>query len=288
MPRTRLHTRRRGASQRRQLSQNFLRDRRVAAELVDLLDPAGIPVVELGAGDGAITRHLVARGHDVTAVELDPRWAGVLRQRFVPGRPVADGSGTIRVVQTDMLRFRFPRDPYQVISNVPYSITTLLLRVLFAEQGWSTAVLMVQWEVARKRAGRTGSTMLTASWAPWYDVELVSRVPAQAFRPVPRVHSGVLRVTRRAEPLLPSSELRRYQQFVESVFTGKGAGLAGVLRPYFTKARLRRWATENGAQQALLPKDLHPAQWASLYRAVTEVRGRGCARRPTRPGWMPS
>lgn len=241
--------------------------------MIDLLGPAGTPIIELGAGDGAITTQLVQRGHDVTAVELDPRWAGLLRQRFTYSRPLrsADSNGTVRVVQTDMLRYRFPREPYQVISNVPYSITTPLLRRLFDEHVWSTAVLMVQWEVARKRTSSSSGTLLTASWAPWYDVDLIRRVPAQAFRPIPRVDSGVVRVRRRTEPLLAQAERRRYQQFVEAVFTGKGAGLTGVLRPYLTKHQVRHWARENGAQDALLPRDLLPAHWVSLYRLAIEA-----------------
>jgi 23S rRNA (adenine-N6)-dimethyltransferase len=171
-----------------------------------------------------------------------------------------------------MLTYRFPREPYRVVSNVPYSITTPLLRTLFAEQGWSLAVLMVQWEVARKRSGNGGGTLLNASWAPWYDITVVRRVPAHAFRPVPRVDSGVITVARRRHPLLPSADRRGYQRFVEAVFTGKGAGLAGILRPYLTRTQVRQWATANGGQDALLPKDLDADQWASLYRTVIDRR----------------
>jgi 23S rRNA (adenine-N6)-dimethyltransferase len=231
----------------------------VAIDIVDRLGPASMPVIELGAGDGAITRELVRRGHSVTAVELDPRWVQALRQRF---------GDTARIVQADMLRYRFPREPYRVVSNVPYSITTPLLRTLFAERGWSDAVLMVQWEVARKRAGNGGGTLLSASWAPWYDVTLARRVPAQAFRPVPRVDSGVIEVTRRTQPLLAPADRSRYQRFVEAVFTGKGAGLVGVLRPYLTPRQVRDWARGHGVPAAALPKDLDAKQWVSLYLTI--------------------
>jgi 23S rRNA (adenine-N6)-dimethyltransferase len=243
-------------SRRRRLSQNFLRDRRVAEETAAHIAQSVLPVIELGAGDGALTDALVRQGHDVTAVELDTRWVRVLRRRF---------PGTVRVVQADLLRFRFPTSPYNVVANLPYSVTTPALRRLLREPGWQIAVLMVQWEVARKR---TAGTMLSASWWPWYDIELVRRVPAEAFRPVPRVDSGVLHLSRRADPLLPHGERGRYQRFVEAVFTGRGAGLAGILRPHLSRSALRRWFRDHDVSPAALPRDLEPAHWISLYLAV--------------------
>jgi 23S rRNA (adenine-N6)-dimethyltransferase len=243
-------------SRRRRLSQNFLRDRRVAEEMAARIAHSTLPVIELGAGAGALTYALVRQGHDVTAVELDAHWVRVLRRRF---------PGTVRVVQADLLRFRFPTSPYNVVANLPYSVTTPALRRLLREPGWQVAVLMVQWEVARKRGA---GTMLSASWWPWYDIEVVHRVPAEAFRPVPRVDSGVLHLSRRADPLLPHGERPRYQRFVEAVFTGRGAGLAGILRPYLSRSALRRWFRDHDVSPAALPRDLEPAHWISLYRAT--------------------
>lgn len=238
---------------RRQLSQNFLRDHRVASALCDELGASWLPVIELGAGAGAVTTELIRRGLMVTAVELDPRWAQTLRRRF---------GESVHVVQTDMLRFRFPDEPYNVVSNVPYAITTAVLRRLLTQRQWRTAVLMVQWEVARKRSR---PSLLTASWWPWYDLTLVRRVTASSFRPVPSVDSGVLRVSRRTEPLLTDDHRRTYQHFVEAVFTGRGAGLAGILSRRLSRADVRRWMRVHGVSPAALPRDLTAHQWVSLY-----------------------
>lgn len=242
---------------RRRLSQNFLHDRRIAAALCDELGGCSLPVVELGAGSGAVTSELVRRGFAVTAVEMDPRWARTLRRRF---------GKSVRVVQTDMLRFQFPDGPCDVVSNVPYAITTAVLRRLFSHGDWHTAVLMVQWEVARKRSG---PSLLTASWWPWYDLVLVRRVAASSFRPVPSVDSGILRISRRADPMLPYRHRRSYQHFVEGVFTGRGGGLAGILSRRLPRARVRQWMREHGVDPTALPRDLTARQWVSLYRLTT-------------------
>lgn len=248
-------------SRRRELSQNFLHDRGVAADLCAPVAASPLPVIELGAGAGAVTAELVRRGHDVTAVEVDPRLVRTLKSRF---------GSSVRVVQADMLRFRFPQAPYNVVSNVPYAITTPLLRTLLAEPAWQVAALMVQWEVARKR---TGGTMLSASWWPWFDVDLVRRVPARAFRPVPGVDSGLIRLSRRPDPALTAAERASYQRLVEAVFTGRGAGLAGILRGHLPRGELRRWLRMNGLSPVALPRDLTAGQWVSLYRTVS---GRAC------------
>ncbi len=250
----RIHHPRRSA--RRVLSQNFLHDRRVVSHMCDLLDGWSLPVLELGAGAGALTGELVRRGHRVTAVEKDPHWASVLRRRF---------GASVHVVCADMLRFRYPRDAYNVMSNVPYSITTDVLRTLFQQSAWQLAVVMVQWEVARKRSG---ASLLTAAWSPWYDISLVRRVPARAFRPVPSVDSGVLRMQRRATPLLPASDRTDYQRLVRAFYTGSGAGLAGILRPHLPRPVVRQWARDHGVDLSGLPKDLTAWQWVALYRAA--------------------
>ena len=243
------------ASNRRELSQNFLHDTHVVTQMCDLLDGSPLPVLELGAGAGSLTRELVRRGHRVT-VELDPHWTAVLRRRFGP---------SVRVVRADMLRFRFPHEPHNVVSNAPYGITTALLRTLLRQRAWELAALMVQWEVARKRSG---ASMLTASWWPWYEITLVRRVPAGAFRPVPRVDSGLLRIERRAAELLPDSERHEYQRFVRSVFTGRGVGLNGILRRHLSGPAIRRWAQDQDADLTGLPRDLSARQWVALYRAA--------------------
>jgi 23S rRNA (adenine-N6)-dimethyltransferase len=68
--------------------------------------------------------------------------------------------------------------------------------------------------VARKRAAMPPSTLLSAGWAPWWCFDVVRRIPASAFRPVPSVDAAVLRVTRRAPPILPPRMARPYASFV--------------------------------------------------------------------------
>lgn len=197
---------------RRSLGQNFLRPER-ADQLVDAADfVAGDLVVEIGAGRGALTYALARRGVHVVALERDPHWAESLR-RDVARRRL---DRTVRVVRCDVLDYRMPRRRHRVIGSLPFGATTAILRHLFDDPDsyLGRADLIVQWEVARKRAVMPPSTLLSTTWAPWWSFEVARRIPAAAFRPVPAVDAAVLCVTRRDPPLLPPRMAGPYASFV--------------------------------------------------------------------------
>ncbi|MFG1924879.1 ribosomal RNA small subunit methyltransferase A [Cryptosporangium sp. NPDC048952] len=227
-----------------ELGQNFLANTSTAHRIAELVPAGAARVVDLGAGAGALTRALVGRGHRVTAVELDPRRIVTLRRL----------GSRVDVVRADMLRYRGP-EPHDLVSNVPFGITTPLLRHLLEQRAWGTAVLLLQWEVARKRAAVGSTTMLTASWWPWYTFTLAGRVPASDFRPRPSVDGGILLVERRPVPLVAVSERAAYQALVRRAFTGRG-GLRGAVSG-------RRLHTA-GIPASTLPGRLTATQWATL------------------------
>jgi 23S rRNA (adenine-N6)-dimethyltransferase len=242
---------RRTVGGRPELGQNFLVDRRVVARIAALVPPG--PVLELGAGDGALTRQLAVRSDAVTAVELDPARVAGLRRTL---------GGRVRVVHADMLRVR--PDVPNVVSNVPFGITTPVLRHLLRHHTWATAVLLLQWEVARKRAAVGGTTLLTASWWPWYEFDLGGRVPASAFRPRPSVDGGILVIRRRPEPLVLPAERAAYQRVVREAFTGDR--LLPVLKRVLPAPK--RWLSARGLAVDARPRDLDALGWVDLYGEV--------------------
>lgn len=249
---------------RHELGQNFLHDPPTVDAIVRLVRATDGPVLEIGAGDGALTRPLAALGRDLLAVELDPHRAHRLRHRL-PG---------VEVRCADALQV--PLDRPVVVGNIPFHLTTPLLRRLLHHGSWRHAVLLTQWEVARKRAGVGGRTLLTVQTDPWFEVALHGRVPAGAFRPRPSVDGGLLAVTRRDRPLVDPGERAGYQRFVAEVFTGPGRGLDRVLARAsgVSLPTARRALDTVGVPVRALPRDLRPEQWAGLWRAVSRHRRR--------------
>jgi 23S rRNA (adenine-N6)-dimethyltransferase len=243
---------------RHELGQNFLVDHEVIRRIVSLAAQTTGPLVDWGAGDGGLTHPLAALGRPLTAVELDPRRVDRLRQRVGPHVCISEG---------DILRHA-PPPGATVVSNVPFHLTTPVLRHLLASDGWPLAVLLVQWEVAKKRAGVGGTTQLTAQWWPWFDFRLDSRVPANAFRPRPSVDGGILVIERRARPLVLRAERRSYQQLVRRVFTGRGKNLPAVMARAgrVSETRAQRFCRDHALETGSLPRQLTAQQWADAYR----------------------
>jgi len=143
-------------------------------------------VVDIGAGRGALTRHLVAAGARVIAVELHPGRARALRERFA--------AASVTVVEADALELRLPTRPFRVVASPPYAISSPLLglllhprsRLVAADLVLPRAVVRRYTEGRRADAGR-GRWRLIAG----------RPLPRRAFRPPPKVDSAVLVVRRR-------------------------------------------------------------------------------------------
>ncbi len=165
-----------------------LADEWAARVVADAAVRPGELVLDVGAGEGALTRHLIAGGARVIAVELHPRRAQRLRERFA-------GAG-VTVVQADAGSLRLPRGPFRVVASPPYAITSRLLRSLLAPRSQLAAAdLVLQRAVVRRYA--EGRAPGAARWGTSYAVRQGRSLPRSAFRPAPRVDSAVLVVRRR-------------------------------------------------------------------------------------------
>lgn len=242
---------------RHELGQNFLRDHATITRIVDLARDRPGPLVEWGTGDGAVTLRLATLGRPVHGIEIDGKRARDLGRRV--GSHVCISAG-------DILRHAPPAGSV-VIANMPFHLTTPILRHLLASAGWHSAILVTQWEVARKRAGVGGATQLTAQSWPWFDFTLDRRIPATAFTPRPSVDAGLLLVTRRPIPLVPTAQRQSYQDWVARVFSSRGRGLADMLRRNGVPAKTAADLARATRRRMPLPRDLRAEDWASAFAA---------------------
>lgn len=196
---------------RRRLGQNFVLHRAAERFVFQAGVSAGELVVDIGAGSGALSRQLLRRDARVIAVEVDPVWAAGLDELSR-----REGRGRLRVVNADFLAWPLPDRPFRVVACLPFGATTAILHRLFdqPEHPLVRADLIVAWEVARKRAAVPPDTLVSTTWAPWWQFRLGGRVPARDFRPMPGVDGGVLVATRCHPPLLPAAMAGPYARFV--------------------------------------------------------------------------
>jgi 16S rRNA (adenine1518-N6/adenine1519-N6)-dimethyltransferase len=187
----------------RHLGQHILVDPQAVQKIVDAadLDPTDL-VLEVGPGPGTLTVPLAERAAEVIAVELDERMLSLLLEALA-------GHDNVQVVHGDILEQDVAelvgRRPYKVVANLPYYITSAVLRhLLTASLRPQRLVVTVQREVADRMVGLPGRrqrhkqeqrmSLLAVSVQFYGQPHVVARIPAGAFRPVPAVDSAVVRI----------------------------------------------------------------------------------------------
>ncbi|HET7270219.1 MAG TPA: 23S ribosomal RNA methyltransferase Erm [Rubrobacter sp.] len=246
---------------RRELGQNFLRESRIARQIV-AESGAGRNdlVVELGAGGGMLTRQLARVSGQVVAVEYDPYWAMHLEERF-------SDEDNVLVIRGDALQVRLPEEPFMVVANVPFHATTRMLHRFLDEPTTplKTAHLVVQKQVALKHARSSPTTLKTLNWSPWYEFSAGLMLPAEAFHPKPAVDACLMVAAKRSPPLVDPHHRHLFRALVRQAFEGRGNGVGMALRPVFTRTQLRRLAKDNKFSLDLPPSMLTVCQWASVF-----------------------
>src|SRR5690606_32639513 len=167
-------------SVRKRLSQNFLTDAATARMIVRVSGITGDDLVlEVGPGDGMLTRRLLSDAGRVIAYEKDPYYAERLRRRHA-------GDDRIRCLLADFRTVRAPREPFAVVANPPFGITTDIVRWCLAARCLTSATLVTQLEFARKHTGDFGrwTRLAIANW-PRTAFELGPRIGRRRFHPVP-------------------------------------------------------------------------------------------------------
>jgi 23S rRNA (adenine-N6)-dimethyltransferase len=252
----------RPVSDRKRLSQNFLADASLARRLVADVGPDDL-VVEVGPGGGMITGPLLDRARRVLAYEKDRHFADRLRSRYGHHEHLRLHTGDFRDAHP-------PREPFRVVANVPFAITTDIVRWCLDARTLTTADLVVQLEFARKHTGDYGrwSKLAIDAW-PEHELSLGIRIDRRQFRPVPRVDAAVLHLRRRPQPLLPRHALADYRDMVALGFTGVGGSLASSLRQAVSARAAARACAEAGIAKDAPVGLVPPDRWISLYKALT-------------------
>jgi 23S rRNA (adenine-N6)-dimethyltransferase len=231
----------------------------VAAEVVAA---AGIArsdlVVEVGAGTGRLTAPLAHAAGAVVAIELDPVLSEGLRRRFARERAVT-------VVEGDALLVPFPPEPHRVAGNVPFQITTALLRRVLDDPGSPCTALdlIVQDGLARKRCALRPCTMLTLAWLPWWRLSIERLLPAGSFEPRPSVDAAVLAARRRDPPLLPADRAPAYRALLRRAFDRADRPVRRTAGP--GGAAWKRLARDRGLPYDARPRQLDVWDWVALF-----------------------
>jgi 16S rRNA (adenine1518-N6/adenine1519-N6)-dimethyltransferase len=252
---------------KKSLGQHWLND---SAALQAICDAGAITaddtVLEIGPGTGTLTELLVKSAKQVVAVEFDQTLAIRLPERVK--------ATNLTVVNRDILSFDLTSLPpdYKVIANIPYYLTSNLIRTLSESTNQaSRVVLLIQKEVAERVAAKPGDMSLLSVSAQYYwEVLLGLEVPARLFTPPPKVDSLVLILERRNQMLFPDVDEKSFFRLVKAGFAARRKtllnSLSGGLR--VDKEVIKTILDESYISQTIRPQALSLEQWYMLYKAA--------------------
>lgn len=256
---------------RKSLSQNFLTDPGALDTILEAAELApGDRVVEVGPGLGVLTRRLLAAEASVLAVEVDARLAEYLRRELY-------GVDRFELIEADALtlhpRDAFPGEPFKLVANIPYHITSPLLHAfLEGDRPPELTVLLVQLEVAERVAAPPGRMSYLSVFAQNIaDAEVVARVPAEAFEPAPAVDSAVLRLRRREAPVVAVGDGRDpFYRVVQAGFRQRRKQLHnGLTRELgLTRERVAEVLAACGIDSERRPQTLSVDEWSCVATAL--------------------
>jgi 16S rRNA (adenine1518-N6/adenine1519-N6)-dimethyltransferase len=265
------------------LGQNFLSDIGAAERIIDALGDIGQKlVVEIGPGQGALTRTLAKRAGRLIAIELDRLMATELRYTY-------SRFPNVEILEGDILKIDFrtvlhrtigplndlrPLKPSRasVIGNLPYYITSdILLRLFEFHDQFDAIVVMVQREVADRIAATPGSRdygLLSATAQLYCRVDNLFTLPPNAFSPPPKVHSSVLRLTvhPRFEEL--KVETKTFIPFLKAAFAMKRKTLLNNLKPQYSSAHIKAALEHAGIRSDARAEAMTLEEMAELFHQL--------------------
>ena len=182
---------------KKSLGQNFLEEDAFVERIIEESGVGSVDtVLEIGPGMGALTFPLLEKVKKVVAIEADERFIELLGQKNITNLSLYQGNildiGIERILETEVGK----EEEYHVIANIPYYITAPIVRLLLslAHQP-KQIILMVQDEVAERLCAKPGGLSLLGIMAQYYaKTEKLFFVPKEAFSPVPKVDSAIIRL----------------------------------------------------------------------------------------------
>lgn len=274
----------------RGMGQNFLLDSYALETIVRAAELApDDTVLEIGPGLGVLTWELLQQAARVVTVELDKRLAARLHTEL-------GHDPKLSIVQSDILKIapeaalaangapaELLGQPYKVVANLPYAITSAVLRhLLESAQRPTVLVVLVQWEVAKRITAKPGDlSVLAHSVQVYAEAEIIEKVPGSSFLPPPAVDSAIMRLRVRPQPLVPEAEIKSHMRLIKAGFLQARKKLSNALPSGLASIGVQVSKEQMG--EALAAAQINPdrraetltfAEWQALYQHLPALHQR--------------
>lgn len=248
---------------KKHLGQHFLKDENIAKKIADSLTEKGYDtVLEIGPGMGVLTKYLLEKKYTTYVIEIDSESVEYLKAHYLN---LAE-----RIISENFLKINIPDffqdKPFAIIGNFPYNISSqILFKTLKNKHQIPEFSGMFQKEVAKRIAEKPGSKVygiLSVLTQAFYDVEYLFTVPPSVFSPPPKVDSGVIRLIRKENYILPVDE-ELFYKVVKTAFNQRRKTIRNSLKSLNLSDRLRE-----DAIFAQRPEQLSVQEFISLTQKI--------------------
>ncbi len=254
---------------KKSLGQHFLTSPHYLAMIADAAEISqGETVLEIGPGEGALTRELLARGAVVIAIEKDHRLIPLLQETFakeIEEKKLFLTEGDI--LAFDIATLEIAKSQYKLVANIPYYITGAILeKFLSARHQPSSAVVLVQKEVAERIAREKKESMLSLSVKVYGEPKYIKTVPAGAFSPPPEVDSAILAIQNISRKNFANAEQeKKFFEIVRAGFAHKRKLLVRNLEAVLGE-NSKKTLERAGIPATARAEDVELKSWVSMSR----------------------
>ncbi|MCK5241606.1 ribosomal RNA small subunit methyltransferase A [bacterium] len=231
------------------LGQHFLADysyvlKAIQAAEIDEQDA----IIEVGPGKGVLTKALLKKARHVIALELDERLANRLHEKLGHNDNLEIRLNDARYVDWSEINTELLQKGYQrvkLVANLPYYLASqMVIHVLAAKQSCNRIVVMVQDEVAKRMCAKPGTKEYSSFSiaVQYYGIpKYITKVPAGAFNPQPRVSSAIIRIDHREQPLVQVSDPNKFFFLVQAMFMHRRKTLRKCMQGIKNVPRQSEW-----------------------------------------------
>lgn len=244
--------------------QHLLNNKEVIKDIINIARMSkGDLVLELGAGKGAITNDLSNRARKVLAVEYD--------QKFIKRLDQLELKNTV-IIKQDILKISLPREPFIVVSNIPYAITTPIMKKLLNNplSNFQRGVLLMEKGAAKRFTSNYVKDPYVIAWRMWFDIRYVKGISRKNFSPPPKVDSAMVKINRKANPIVPYSDYLVFWGLVDYVLKNPQLSLDYALRGAFTVPQIKRLKRNLRLKNEIPVAELTEEQWGILYETMVK------------------
>ena len=201
----------------------------------------------------------------MVAIEKDPELASLLRSMFKDLR-------NVEVHEADFLKYDIKDSEYKIFSNIPFNITSEIMRkIIYIKNPSKDAYLVMQEEAANRFHGYPHETEFSIFVKPWFGINVVRKFRRTDFMPIPAVDVVLLNVRRREEPWVSSDNTVNYRRFVKYGYEAWKKSLGKAYENIFTHEQWKRMSRDLGFPLDATPSQLTCEQWVSLFERFLRI-----------------